>query len=112
MSHLSFQIRGADVAMEVDYVVVGSGAGGASAAVTLARGGASVVLVEAGAWRDPEHIPSSAYGGMRDLMPDFGAAVTMGRANWPVVQGKGVGDMRRNEERSTCVVGISNGRRG
>ena len=77
--------------MEVDYVVVGSGAGGASAAVTLARGGASVVLVEAGAWRDPEHIPSSAYGGMRDLMPDFGAAVTMGRANWPLVQGKGVG---------------------
>ena len=24
-------------------------------------------------------------------MPDFGAAVTMGRAQWPVVQGKGVG---------------------
>jgi choline dehydrogenase-like flavoprotein len=50
-----------------------------------------VVLVEAGAWRDPEHYPSSAYGGMRDMMPDWGAAVTAGRAQWPIVQGRGVG---------------------
>jgi choline dehydrogenase-like flavoprotein len=28
---------------------------------------------------------------MRDLMPDWGAAVTAGRAQWPIVQGRGVG---------------------
>ena len=72
-------------------MVVGSGAGGAAAAVTLARGGASVVVVEAGAWRDPDDYPSSAYGAMRDLMEDFGAQVTVGRAIWPVVQARTVG---------------------
>jgi choline dehydrogenase-like flavoprotein len=76
---------------EADYVVVGSGAGGAAAAVTLARGGARVAIVEAGAWRDPEDYPSSAYGAMRDLMDDWGSQVTMGRALWPVVQARTVG---------------------
>ncbi len=80
-----------DFDAEVDFVVVGSGAGGATAAVTLARGGARVAIVEAGAWRDPEDYPSSAYGGMRDLMEDWGAQVTRGRALWPVVQARTVG---------------------
>ncbi len=76
---------------EADFVVVGSGAGGAAAAVTLARGGASVALVEAGAWRDPNDYPHSAYGGMRDLMDEFSSQVTMGRALWPVVQARTMG---------------------
>src|SRR5690606_3552826 len=76
---------------EADYVVVGSGAGGAAAAVTLARGGAEVAIVEAGAWRDPEHYPSSTYGAMRDLFDDWGAQVTRGRALWPIVQARCVG---------------------
>ena len=91
MSHLAFQPPGPAVVLDVDYVVVGSGAGGATAAATLARTGARVCLVEAGAWRDPGEYPYSAYAGMRDLMPDFGAAVTAGRASWPIVQGRAVG---------------------
>ncbi len=91
MSHVSFRARGEDVALEADYVVVGSGAGGATAAVTLARGGAEVALVEAGAWRDPEHYPSSTYGAMRDLFDDWGAQVTRGRALWPIVQARTMG---------------------
>ena len=38
MSHVAFQ-SGGTIELEADYVVVGSGAGGATAAVTLARGG-------------------------------------------------------------------------
>jgi choline dehydrogenase-like flavoprotein len=91
-SHVSFRGQGeADFDAEVDFVVVGSGAGGATAAVTLARAGRSVAIVEAGAWRDPADYPSSAYGGMRDLMEDWAAQVTLGRALWPVVQARTMG---------------------
>ncbi len=90
--HVSYRDRGErDLDAAVDFVVVGSGAGGAAAAVALARGGASVAIVEAGAWRDPEDYPHSAYGGMRDLMDDWGSQVTMSRALWPVVQARTMG---------------------
>jgi choline dehydrogenase-like flavoprotein len=91
MSHLPFQHAGDTVELEVDYVVVGSGAGGATAACALARGGAQVAIVEAGPWRDPDDYPHSAYGSMRDLFDDWGALVTRGRALWPIVQGSVVG---------------------
>lgn len=90
--HVAFQDAGAHaLEADFDFVVVGSGAGGATAAVTLARAGASVCLVEAGAWRDPEHYPCSAWGAQRDLMDDFGAQVTRGGALWPVVQARTMG---------------------
>jgi choline dehydrogenase-like flavoprotein len=72
-------------------VVVGSGAGGATAAVTLARGGLRVALCEAGPWRDPEHYPSSMVGTLRDMMDDWGSTMAQGRAFWPIVQGALVG---------------------
>lgn len=75
---------------EADWVVVGTGAGGASAAVALARAGERVLMVEAGPWRTPKDLPASAYGGMRDLFDDWGDVVT-GRALWPVLQGRVVG---------------------
>lgn len=91
-THVPFRSREeAEFIGEVDFVVVGSGAGGATAAVTLARAGAQVAIVEAGAWRDPEDYPWSAYGGMRDLMDDWGARVTLGRALWPIVQARTMG---------------------
>jgi choline dehydrogenase-like flavoprotein len=91
VSHLSFQPRGPDVEVEADYVVVGSGAGGAAAAVTLARAGATVIIVEAGPWRDPNDYAHSTYGALRDMMDDWGSTLTFGRALWPVVQARLVG---------------------
>ncbi|MBX3269104.1 MAG: GMC family oxidoreductase [Sandaracinaceae bacterium] len=91
MSHVAFRERGEDLRLEADYVVVGSGAGGAAAAVTLARSGAEVAIIEAGAWRDPEDYPSSTYGAMRDLFDDWGTQLARGRALWPIVQARTVG---------------------
>lgn len=81
--------RGFDV--EVDFVVVGSGAGGAAAAVILARSGLRVAIVEAGPWRAPEDYPWTTYGAMRDLFPDWGSLVTQSKALWPIVQASCVG---------------------
>jgi choline dehydrogenase-like flavoprotein len=91
MSHVSFRPRGENAELEADYVVVGSGAGGATAAVTLARGGAKVAIVEAGPWRDPPDYASSVYGALRDMIDAWGSTVTRGRAFWPVVQASLVG---------------------
>ena len=92
MNHVAFQSADQPLTeQEADYVVVGSGAGGATAAVDLARGGASVVLVEAGPWRHPHDYPNSMVGSMRDLMDDWNSNVTRGRAFWPVVQASVVG---------------------
>ncbi len=91
MSHLAWVPRGTTHRIDCDVVVVGSGAGGATAAARLAERGLHVVVVEAGAWRDPPHYPASAYGAMRDLMEDWGAQFTRGPAFWPIVQGRAVG---------------------
>jgi choline dehydrogenase-like flavoprotein len=79
------------VEVEADYVVVGTGAGGALAASTLARAGYEVAMVEAGPWRDPEDYPETVYGFLRDLSDTWMTNVTSGRALWPVVQGRAVG---------------------
>jgi choline dehydrogenase-like flavoprotein len=91
MPHVSYRAPGEDFELEADYVVVGSGAGGASAAVALARGGGNVALIEAGAWRDPNDYPSSTYGAMRDLFDEWGTTIARGRAYWPIVQARTVG---------------------
>ena len=77
MTHVPFSPS--PVSLDCDYVVVGSGAGGAAAAVILARSGANVAIVEAGAWRDPGDYPFSSYGAMRDLFDDWGSTITRGR---------------------------------
>lgn len=91
MRHFAYHPKGEDVALEADYVVVGSGAGGSAVAVQLARGGADVVVVEAGPWRAPRDYPSSTWGCLRDMMDGFGMQIARGRALWPVVQASAVG---------------------
>ena len=91
MTHIAFHPKGENVEVEADFIVIGSGAGGGAVASSLARGGAKVIVVEAGPWRDPEHYPSSMYGTMRDMFDNWTSLITQGRAIWPILQGRVVG---------------------
>ena len=88
MSHFSYQCTGKNLEIDVDVVVVGSGAGGSVVAYDLALGGLKVAVVEAGPWRDPNDYPESMYGTMRDMMDAWGALFARGRSILPIVQAR------------------------
>jgi choline dehydrogenase-like flavoprotein len=73
-----------------DFVVVGTGAGGATAARTLSRAGYSVVMLEEGGAIEPDrHAPLLAT--MAESLRDFGAQATQSRVPMPLLQGCVVG---------------------
>lgn len=76
---------------EADYVVVGSGAAGATAFVDLARAGADVLLLEEGGWFRREDFAPDLFSGLSRLFRDFGGQVATGRSAFPVAQGCCVG---------------------
>src|SRR5580700_264875 len=74
-----------------DYVVVGSGAGGAVAAHTLASAGFSVAMVEEGPWVKTRDFGESVYEAFRRMYRDAGTQVIEGRSYIPLIQGRCVG---------------------
>jgi len=81
-------VSGQDAA---DFVVIGSGAAGATAALTLAEAGHAVTVLEEGpAVRDEDRGLSSSEAFLR-LFRDRGTQVAMGRSVIPILQGRCVG---------------------
>lgn len=80
-----------DFAESFDYVIVGSGAAGATAARVLADTGASIAVVEEGPVIDHDRFGDLMYPAMRDMFRDMAAQVARGRTFIPVIQGRGLG---------------------
>jgi choline dehydrogenase-like flavoprotein len=76
---------------ECDVVVVGSGAGGAVAAATLAEAGLDVIVLEAGRAFDRDSYPSDPLEAISSLYRDGGLTVAEGKPPIPVPVGRAVG---------------------
>jgi len=74
-----------------DYIVIGSGAGGASAARILADSGSSVAIVEEGPAASTDEFSDRSFPTLIRLYRDMGAQVTRGRAPMLVIQGRCLG---------------------
>ena len=76
---------------ECDFVVVGSGAGGAVTATVLAEAGFEVVVLEAGPYMDRRTYPSEPLAALTSLYRDGGLTVATGRPAIPTPVGRAVG---------------------
>ena len=74
-----------------DYVIVGSGAAGATAARILSDASSSIAVVEEGPAVDATQFEDRTFASLRRLYRDMGAQVARGRAYIPVLQGSCLG---------------------
>jgi choline dehydrogenase-like flavoprotein len=76
---------------ECDVVIVGSGAGGAVAAATLAEAGLDVIVLEAGRSFNRESYPDDPLEAIASLYRDGGLTIASGRPQIPIPVGRAVG---------------------
>lgn len=76
---------------EADFVIVGTGAGGATAARVLAAAGHSVLLLEEGPQLRTQERPRELLDAMSQSFRDFGTFTTRGTHPFPLLQGRCVG---------------------
>jgi choline dehydrogenase-like flavoprotein len=81
----------AEAVERCDVVVVGSGAGGAAAARTLAERGLEVIVVEQGAYHDASSYSSDPLEALSTLYREAGLTVCEGRPAIPLPLGRCVG---------------------
>jgi len=76
---------------DCDVVIVGSGAGGAVAAATLAEAGLEVIVIEAGPYLNRDTYPAEPLAAVGALYRDGGLTVAAGRPAIPTPVGRAVG---------------------
>ncbi len=76
---------------QCDVAIVGSGAGGAAAAATLAEAGLDVIVLESGPYVDRTSYPRDPLEGLPLLYRDGGMTIASGRPAIPIPVGRTVG---------------------
>ncbi len=76
---------------ECDVAIVGSGAGGAVAAATLAEAGLDVLVLEAGDHYNRDNYPADRLEAVTELYRDAGLTIAEGRPPIPVPVAKAIG---------------------
>ncbi len=76
---------------DFDYIIVGSGAAGATAARVLADTDASIALVEEGPAVQTAEFVEALFPSMRRIFRDMTMLTTRGRAMMPIIQGSCLG---------------------
>ena len=80
-----------DLTDAADYVIIGSGASGAVAALELSKAGYSVVVLEEGPWIRTRQFGADVFGALKTMFREMGGSMTVGKAMFPVIQGRCVG---------------------
>lgn len=81
----------ADLRVDCDVVVVGSGAGGATMAAELAAAGVSVVLIEEGGYHQTGSFGAQSVRALRTLYRDGGGGMAIGKPSVLFAEGRCVG---------------------
>jgi len=80
-----------DLALECGAVVIGSGAGGATAAAELAEAGVDVIVLEEGGYHPTESFTAGTGNALRTLYRDGGGGMAIGRPSVLYAEGRCVG---------------------
>jgi choline dehydrogenase-like flavoprotein len=81
----------ADLELDCDVVVVGSGAGGATVAAELAEAGMDVIVLEEGGYHPTESFTAETGRALRTLYRDGGGGMAIGRPSVLYAEGRCVG---------------------
>jgi choline dehydrogenase-like flavoprotein len=81
----------ADLQVDCDAVIVGSGAGGATMAAELAEAGIDVVMIEEGGFHPTESFTAESMRALRTLYRDGGGGMAIGKPSVLFAEGRCVG---------------------
>ena len=79
------------IVTDADYVVVGTGPSGATAAWVLTKAGHEVAMIEEGRWVSPDEFDGGLFSAQKKCYRELGTSAAMGKNIIPIIQGRCVG---------------------
>jgi len=80
-----------EIITDADFVVIGTGPSGATAARVLTDAGHEVAMIEEGRWVKAEEFDGSSFTAQKKCYRELGTVAAMGKNMIPIIQGRCVG---------------------